>query len=69
VFLGSGANLVARVYEQKDFLENNLDSENLRRFVLGKVPDLSGKWNALKNWFGSGSAYFEERNRCVVIGC
>jgi hypothetical protein len=33
---------VTRVYEQR-VLENNLDSGNLRRSALGKVPDLSGK--------------------------
>jgi hypothetical protein len=34
---------VTRVYEQRVFLDNNLDSGNLRRSVLGNVPDLSEK--------------------------
>jgi hypothetical protein len=55
---------VAKVYEQKGFWRVIW----IQRFFLGKVPDLSEKWNELKNWFGSRSAYFEERNRCVAIG-
>jgi hypothetical protein len=30
-------------FMSKGFLENNLDSGNLRRFVFGKVSDLRGK--------------------------
>jgi hypothetical protein len=59
---------VARVYEQKAFLEGNPDFWNFQRSILEKDLGLGGEWNELKNRFESGSACSKERNRCIAIG-